>query len=312
MLSDSQQMQTPPPHDLIGNANMRGILWMVAAMATFAVEDGLIKRAARELPLGEVIILFGLGGSLVFGLLARRAGDLLFHPAALSRPMLVRVLFELGGRLFYFLALALTPLSTTTAILQATPVLVVLGANIFFHEQIGWRRWLAVIAGLVGVLVVLRPSSSDFSVLSLLAVAGMAGFAGRDLASRAAPASLGTRHLGLYGFLTIVAAGVLYALWDGRAFAWPAPLTAACLAAAVPVGAFAYTALMKAMRTGDIATVTPFRYSRLLFGIGLGVLWFNERVDAGMVLGCAIIVMAGLLIAWHGHATRRAAGQLVA
>jgi drug/metabolite transporter (DMT)-like permease len=58
---------------------------------------------------------------------------------------------------------------------------------------------------------------------------------------------------------------------------------------------------MKAMRTGDIATVTPFRYTRLVFGVGLGVLVFGERLDAGMVLGSVVIASAGLLIAWDGR-----------
>lgn len=278
---------------------------MVAAMAAFAVEDALIKRAAREVPIGQVLIVFGLGGALAFAALARSDGTALFHADALSRPMLVRALFEFVGRLFYFVGIALTPLSAATAILQATPLLVVLGANRYFGEKIGWRRWCAVIAGLLGVLIVLRPSASDFSALSMLAVIGVVGFAGRDLASRAAPPSLGTRQLGLFGFLTIVLAGVTYAVWDGRAFVRPGPTAGACLAGAVAVGVFGYAALMKAMRTGDVATVAPFRYTRLFFGIGLGMVVFDERIDTPMMLGCAIIVAAGVLIAWHGRVTAR-------
>jgi drug/metabolite transporter (DMT)-like permease len=295
--SQSQRMPGGPAR----GANLRGILWMVSAMAGFALEDALIKRATLELPLGQVLVIFGLGGALVFAAMVRRQGSALFLPEARSRPMLARALFEVVGRLFYFLAVALTPLSAATVILQTTPVLVVLGAALYFGERVGWRRWCAVIAGLVGVVVVLRPAASDFSALSMLTVIGMIGFAGRDLASRAAPPSLGTHHLGFYGFLTIVVAGVLCAAWDGRAFVQPGPPAAACLAGAVAFGTFAYGSLMKAMRTGDIATVTPFRYTRLLFGIGLGVALFGERIDASMGLGCAIILFAGLLIAWHGR-----------
>lgn len=278
---------------------------MVAAMGGFALEDAFLKRAARELPIGQVLIVFGVGGALVFAAIARRNGSALLVPEALSRPMLARALFEVVGRLFYFLAIVLTPLSAATAILQTTPVLVVLGASLYFGERVGWRRWCAVIAGLLGVVIVLRPSTSDFSALSLLTVVGVVGFAGRDLASRAAPSTLATHHLGFYGFLTIVVAGVLVAAWGGQAFMRPGPAAAACLAGAVAVGTFAYAALMKAMRTGDVATVTPFRYTRLLFGLGLGVALFGERIDATMLLGCAIILLAGLLIAWHGWRTMR-------
>ena len=285
--------------------NLKGIAWMVAAMAAFALEDACVKAAARQLPVGQVLMLFGLAGMLAFAAFPRGQGIALFHAAVLSRPMRVRAVFELVGRLFYALALALTPLSSATAILQATPVLVVLGASLYFHEPVGWRRWAAVIAGLVGVLIVLRPAAADFSALSVLTVVGVIGFAGRDLASRAVPAVLGTRHLGFYGFLTVVVAGALCVLWDGRALQMPTPATGAALMGAVAVGVLAYACLMRAMRTGDIATVTPFRYTRLLFGVGLGVAVFGERVDAPMVLGCAVIVGAGLGIAWEGRRRAR-------
>ena len=112
---------------------------MVAAMAAFALEDAFVKAAARHLPIGEVLMLFGLGGMLVFAAFPNRGGAPLFHRAAVSAPMLVRAAFEFVGRLFYVLAVALTPLSSATAILQATPVLVVLGASVYFRE----RSWLA-------------------------------------------------------------------------------------------------------------------------------------------------------------------------
>lgn len=284
--------------------NLRGIALMVFAMAAFALEDAFIKRAARELPIGQVLMLLGLGGAAVFAALPRRDGARLLHPAALSRAMVVRAGFELTGRIFYFLAVALTPLSSATAILQATPVLVVLGGSLYFGERVGRVRWAAVVAGLLGVLVVLRPGGADFSALSLLTVIGMVGFAGRDLASRAVPSRLGTRHLGFYGFLTVILAGALYAAYDGRAFVWPSRSLLLLVPGAVLVATCAYASLMKAMRTGEIATVTPFRYARLLFGVGVGVILFDEKVDAAMLLGCAVIVLAGLLIAWDGRRRR--------
>lgn len=284
--------------------NFKGICWMVAAMGAFALEDAFVKAAARQLPIGQLLMMFGLGGMLAFAAFPRRGGVGLLHVAVRSKAMLVRAGFEFIGRLFYVLAIALTPLSSATAILQATPVLVVLGASLYFGEKVGWRRWVAVVMGLVGVLVVLRPSAADFSWLSLLTLVGMVGFAGRDLASRAVSPLLSTRHLGFYGFLTIVVAGALYGLWEGRALVVPTLASAAAVASAVAIGVLAYACLMKAMRTGDIATVTPFRYTRLLFGVGLGVVAFNETVDTPMLLGCAIIAGAGLFIAWSGRRRR--------
>lgn len=273
---------------------------MVVGMAAFSIEDALIKQLSRESPISEVLVAFGLGGAASFAFLLRQDRKRIFHPALRSRAMVVRAGFELIGRLFYFLAIALTPLSSATVILQATPVLVVLGAHFYFGESIGWRRWLAVVLGLAGVLVVVRPSSADFSVLSLLAVVGMIGFAGRDLASRAAPKELDVQHLGFLGFLTVAIAGAGYSLFEARPFTTPSIEVVGLYALAIPVGLFAYTALMNAMRTGEVGAVTPFRYSRLVFGIALGAFWFNEPLGPSVLLGCAIILASGLLISWRG------------
>lgn len=277
--------------------NLVGSLWMVAAMAIFAVEDAMVKAASTRLPVGEVLVLFGLGGALLFACLALARRELLFSSDILSRAMRIRACFEVTARLFYVLALALTPLSATTVILQATPIVVVFGAAIFFHERVGWQRWAAILIGLVGVLIVLRPGAESFSPLSVLALIGMLGFAGRDLASRAAPRSITTSVLGFYGFAAIVVAGIAYALlWERTDFILPDGSTTAFLLVAVLCGALAYSALMKAMRTGVVSVVTPFRYMRLLFGVALGVLVFGEQIDLPTVIGSLIIVLSGIAI----------------
>ncbi|SFR07074.1 DMT family transporter [Poseidonocella sedimentorum] len=289
--------QTTPP---LG-ANFLGSLWMVASMAGFAVEDVFLKAAAESLPIGQIMALFGLGGALVFACAARVRAEPLFIPAVLSRPMKIRVGFELVGRLFYTLAIVLTPLSAATVILQATPLVVVAGAALVFGERVGWRRWTAIFIGLLGVVIILQPGTEGFSALSILALVGMLGFAGRDLASRAAPAALGTARLGFYGFLPIILAGALVSLWHGAPFVWPEAAPALSLCGAVLAGAAAYACLMKAMRTGEVSAVTPFRYSRLLFGIAFGVLIFGEELRWSMVLGAGLIVLSGLFILWRGR-----------
>lgn len=270
-------------------------------MAGFAVEDAFVKGAAKALPVSEVLVLFGLGGAMLFALLALFSGQRLTPPEVLSRPMRIRAVFEVCGRLFYTLALALTPLSSATVILQATPLVVVAGAALFLGEHVGWRRWAAIFIGLAGVLVILQPGAASFTPLSLLAVAGMLGFAGRDLASRMAPASLGTAILGFYGFLALMAAGLLFALWEQAPFLSPDLATSARIGGAILAGVVAYSCLMKAMRTGEVAAVTPFRYTRLLFGIGLGVLLFGETVTPPMLLGSALIVASGIFIIARGR-----------
>ena len=215
--------------------------------------------------------------------------------------MRIRVFFEIIGRLFYILAFTLTPLSSATVILQAAPLVVVACAAMLFGETVGWRRWTAILIGLLGVVVIIRPGTDSFSMLSLLAVMGMLGLAGRDLASRAAPASLGTAILGLYGFMSVIVAGAAYALWAQTPFERLDLSTTLTLIGAILAGVAAYGSLMKAMRTGEVSAVTPFRYSRLVFGIALGVFVFGEQLDGSMIIGCALIVLSGLFILWRGQ-----------
>lgn len=275
------------------NDNLRGAAFMVAAMAGFAVEDMFLKAAAREMPLGQVILIVGLAGMLTFGLMAASRGEAPIPRAFLHPALLIRSSFEVAGRLFYSLAIALTPLSTTSAILQATPLVVVAVAALFLGERVGWRRWSAVAVGFLGVLIILRPGLEGFSLLSLLAVAGMIGFAGRDLATRVAPKVLSNRQLGLAGFAMLALAGaILLALSGGATL--PDARGLGLLAGTAIFAIAAYHALTSAMRTGEISFVTPFRYTRLVFALILAVIAFGERPDAATLFGSALIVGSGI------------------
>lgn len=284
--------------------NLRGSLFMVLAMAGFAVEDAFLKRASQHLPVGEILVLMGLIGMAIFAGLALRKGEAPLPRSMLSRTMLLRSGSEIAGRLFYALALALTPLSQTSAILQATPLVVVLGAAWLFGEKVGLFRWALILAGFAGVLIIIRPGTNGFSALSLLAVAGLLGFAGRDLATRAAPLSLSNPQLGAAGFLMLALAGVIL-LWTIDTATAISPLALGLTTGAATFGVAAYAALTKAMRTGEVGTVTPFRYSRLLFAMVIGFAVFGERPDHWTLLGSAIIVACGVVILSQSRRPKR-------
>lgn len=275
--------------------NLRGSLWMMGAMAGFAAEDGFLKAAAGAMPLGQVLMVEGLAGIVWFSLVAIRAGSPPLPRAILSRTMATRSAFELVGRLFYALALALTPISTASAILQATPLVVVPGAAILFREKVGAFRWAMMTIGFLAVLLILRPGLAGFSALSLLALTGMLGFAGRDLATRAAPPALSNAQLGVAGFAVLALSGALILLVTGG-LTLPGARAAALTAGAAVFGIAGYSALTTAMRTGEVSAVTPFRYARLVFALAIGVVAFHERPDAQTLLGSAIIVACGLAL----------------
>lgn len=272
--------------------NPRGAVFMIAAMAFFAVEDTCLKAVADSLPVSEILILFGSTGVIVFSGLALLANETPL-PANLFSPLiLARCLSEIIGRLFYMLAIALTPLSTASAILQATP-LVVIGCAGLFGERVSVRRWISVFAGFAGVVLILRPGTEGFGLLSLLAVIAMLGFAGRDLATRAAPLHMSHRQLGVLGFMVLIAAGLVAAPFTGPMIL-PDTSTIWILLLGSASGIIAYTALTVAMRTGEIAAVTPFRYTRLVFAVIAGFFVFQERPDLWTMVGSAVVVGSGI------------------
>jgi drug/metabolite transporter (DMT)-like permease len=279
---------------------------MVAAMAGFAVEDMVIKLAARGLPAWQVMVLFGAGGALVFLAAARVRGERIAPPEAFRPVMLMRDGFEITGRLFYTLAYIHAPLAFATVVLQATPLVVVAGAALIFGETVGWRRWTAILAGFGGVAIMIRPETGGIGwTAAVYAILGMLGFALRDLATRAAPPALGPAALGVWGFLAILAAGAIWSRVEVAPAVVPGRADALWLTLAVVVGATAYAALTQAMRTGELTSVAPFRYTRILFGVGLGVAVFGETLDGITLLGAGIVVASGLYILFRGRRAGR-------
>ncbi len=267
---------------------------MVLAMAAFSVEDMLYKSASQIYPAGLSLTLFGLFGMALFAGLSLSRGEQIWHPAILTRPLILRSLFELCGRLFFALSLALTPLASTSSILQATPLVVALGAVFVFGETVGWRRWGAMIVGFAGVLLILRPTPASFEPYSVFAVLGMIGFAGRDLATRASPPSMSMAQLGTLGFAVVTLAGAVLTFAKGDPIQAPTTEALLRLTGTALFGVLAYGALTRAMRMGEIGFVAPFRYIRLVFALILAVIVFDERPDNLTLLGGAVIVASGL------------------
>lgn len=279
--------------------NLRGSLLMVAAMAGFALEDVLIKQMAGSLPMGQVIALIGCGGALNFGILTIVRGRRLLSPALLSRPVLLRNFAEAIAAVSFVAAIVLTTLSSASAILQTTPLALTLGAALFLGESVGWRRWTAIGVGFLGVMLIIQPGLAGFVPASLLAVVAVAAVALRDLASRAIPADVTSMQLAAWAFATLIPTGLLMMLGMDTTPVMPEAPDLVRLAGAFIVGGIGYYALVGATRTGEVAVVVPFRYSRLLFAMVLGALVFGERPNPLMLAGAALIVGAGLYTIWR-------------
>jgi len=289
--------------------NLRGAVLMVLAMLGFAIEDSFIKMMGTAIPIGQILFLLGAGGAVIFGIVVRMQGKPLFERAMLAPAVLMRSLGEIVGTVFFITAIVYTPLSSASAILQATPLVVTLGAALFLGENVGWRRWSAIGVGFIGVLMIIRPGLEGFTPLSLFAVVGVLGLATRDIATRRAPATLSSMQLSFLGFLVIVPSGAGYLLATGEAFA-PMDLRLSLLMlACLLFGVVAYYGIVSAMRIGEVSFISPFRYSRLIFALIIGVGLFNERPDIMTLLGSIVIVASGIYTVLRERKQRRKAAR---
>ncbi len=286
--------------------NTRAAALMVASMAFFAVEDLFLKRSAEALPPGQVLALTGAAGACVFWALAAGQRQPVLSMEAVRGVALVRTLSEAAAAVLYILALALAPLTMTSALLQASPLVVVAGAALFLGEKVGWRRWVSILVGFAGVLVILKPWDAAFDPTGLLTVACVVVLAARDLATRVMPGRIGTFQVATWAYLGLVPAGSLLMAGMGQAFVWPNPWQWAGLGGALVAGLFGYYAVVAAMRSGEVSVVAPFRYMRLVFALAIAMIFLGERPEGSTLLGAAIVVGSGLYAFARERARKRA------
>ena len=273
--------------------NLRGALFMAVSMAGFTINDALIKVMLATTGQGQVMLVRGLFATVLVALLAWSQGALRLPRQAYHPLVALRALGELAATLCFLAALARMPLASVSAVLQALPLAVAMGAALFLGETVGWRRWAAIAAGFVGVMSIVRPGLDGFNAYSLLALLCVFFCAVRDIATRRIPDEVPTTLVS-----TVTAAVVTMA---GALMVWPlgswAPMTAgeiALLAAAATVMLVGYQFSILAMRVGDISFVAPFRYTALLWAIVLGFFIFGDVPDLAMIVGSTIVVASGL------------------
>lgn len=294
--------------DQTENGNLRGIVLMVVSMAAFAIEDSFIKRAADDMPTGQILLMLGVFGAAIFTVMAARAGQKPFSRDLLQGQVMLRNLGEVIGTMGFVTAIALTPLTSATAILQAMPLAVTLGAALFLGESVGWRRWTAILVGFAGVLVIIRPGLEGFDINSLWAVLAVFGLAIRDLATRRVPARIGSMSISVSGFVSVAILGAAMLALSGGAV-WPGTLQTALMVGALSAGVVGYWMVVEAMRVGEISAVTPFRYARLIFALIIGILIFGERPDVMTLAGATLVIGSGLYTFARERVRRRNAAR---
>ncbi len=292
--------------DAPDRGNLPAAGFMTGAMAMFAVEDAAIKLLGLRLPTGEIVAVIGAFGLTVFWLLLAREGGRMLTRDLLRPVVLLRNAGELVGTLCFVTALRLTDLASASAILQALPLALVLGAALFLGERVGWRRWAAILAGFVGVLMIVRPGMAGFEPASLLALIAVGGLAVRDLSTRRMPRHVASHLLSGSAYGVMVPGGLALAALQGTPLLVPTAVEAAAFVACVAVGVAGYAMMVMATRVGEASMVAPFRYTRLVFALILAVTLFGERPDAMTLAGAAIICASGGFAMWREFRRARA------
>ena len=274
---------------------------MVFAMFGFTVNDMFVKLLGESLPIFEIIAIRGLFICAflmvwLFLLLARNNPPKI--PTRTQWPRIVlRAVLEVLATIAFLIALVRIPFADVSAVMQSLPLVVTLGAALFLGEAVRWRRWAAIMVGLFGVLIIIRPGFVGFQGATLLVVLAVLFAAARDIITRTLPADVNSYWVNVATAVSVALFGLIATTALGQ---WQhiALFQYVLILAAASFLIVGYQCIIRAMRVGEVASVTPFRYTSLLWAIVFGFVVFSEIPDKFTIVGSLIVVITGLF-AWY-------------
>ena len=296
----------------IKNNNPRGIILILLAMLVFSVQDGIMKHIYSFVSLYEVyLIRTVVSFSLIIIFLKLTKKPIIFKS---QYPLLTYcrvVLFFFGFSSFY-VSLAVLPLSTATALFFVTPFLITIFAHFFLKEEIGHRRWSAIVVGFIGVYITLNPDFSNFNYLSMLPIfcAFCYSLSMIIIKKTSNKDSVYTQTFTFYIGAIILSIIFYFIIGDGQYNTSDHPAsqfifrqwfvdfnTNILLMTATGVTAtLAFLFLFKAYSIASPSVVSPFEYSILFWSPLVGWLYFDEIPSLNTVIGILIIVSSGIYI----------------
>ncbi|MCF3933974.1 DMT family transporter [Acuticoccus sp. M5D2P5] len=279
--------------------NSRGAAFMAVATVGFALNDALLKVTFETMPISQGVFFRSLFASLFMLPLAFYTHAFRFRPGRKDKIALaVRTMGEIGATVFFMIGLSKISLADATAVVQVTPLAVTMAAALFLGEPVGWRRWSAIGVGFIGVIIMIRPGAEGgIGSAVIYPIISVCFVVLRDIATR----QLSRDTPSLYASLLTSACVGLIALMVSFMEGWRAvSLETMGLysgsAFAIMVG---YVCMVVAMRTGDIASVSPFRYTVLMWAFIFGYLIFGDIPDLLTIVGALIVAAAGLYTLWR-------------
>jgi drug/metabolite transporter (DMT)-like permease len=289
------------PHDALRAANRRGVLAMSAGMASFVSNDALVKFVSQSLPSSQLIFIRGIFATLLLFAISHAMGMTGRIRLLADRKVVLRAALDAFATVTYLTSLFHLPIGNATAINMATPLFITLFAVIAFKEQVGTGRWLAILTGFTGVLLVVQPTGAAFNAYALLCLAGTLLHASRDLTTRVIDKSIPSI---LVTLSTAIGVTLLAGIWclftEWKPASWQ---QLGLLATASVFLSGGYFLLTVSMRGGEMSLIAPFRYTGLLFALVLGYLVWGDVPNALAWGGIALLVAAGLYVL-HGERSR--------
>jgi len=281
---------------------------MLFSMAAFALGDTFVKRSGSFLSPAQIMFFLISGGLILFALIAVAKGENLKEPRAFAPVLLLRYCTEMIGLLGMIMALTAVPLSIVGAVTQASPILVAVGAAIFLRETVSWRRWSSIAIGFCGVVLVIQPWGESLDYAVLWAVVALVGFSVRDLVTRLTPPDIASASLATFTMIAALPFTAVWVLFTGEEF-FPAAMNWVIVGCMVILGSVGYLLLITSLRLGELSAIMPFRYSRIVFLLIFGVLFFGESPSLSMLLGSALVIVSGIYLMWREHVVKQRLNQ---
>jgi len=297
-----------------------GIASLVGGLAVYSLQDVIIKLASGHYPISEVLFFRAATALPLLIAIVHFDGGLKQIVGAGLWRMMARGGLMITGFTCYYLGLAVLPLATATAMFFTAPLFITILSALLLGEAVAPRRWLAVIAGFIGVALMVRPGSGLFTVASLLPLVAACTYATSQMLSRSMPEGVRATAMSFHGNLAFLVASSLAALafGDGRyaadghqSFAFllrgwvmPSVHDAVLLMALGPIGAAGLILVANAYRRASASIVAPFEYSAILWGILWGILVFGQMPNASGFAGMALIAAGGLSIIYFEWAAK--------
>ena len=275
-----------------------GILLMIITTIVFASQDGLSKYLATEYNVYMVVMIrYWFFAAFVISMSSRRTGGIKLV-AKTKSPILqiFRSLILVAEMCITILAFTLLGLAETHAIFASYPLIIAMLSGPILGEYVGWRRWLAISVGFIGILIILNPGNGIFSPYALVPLAGAILFALYGLLTRYVGqydnSSTSFFWTGVVGSIAMTVVGLNF--WDPVSKSdWSIMLL---LSASGVVGHYL---LIKCYEVAEASAVQPFAYLQLIWASMIGIIIFGEQITTNVLIGACIIVGAGLFTLWR-------------